>query len=74
MYTVNGDDKDDNADDDDDSNSNNNNNIIILIIMSPCIASTINLRFLSFSDNLLKGCGKCKPVLMSRKSKFCPES
>jgi len=48
--------------------------IIIILIMSPCFASTINLRFLLLSDNLLKCCGNCKLVLMSRKSKFCPQS
>jgi len=48
--------------------------VIIIIIMSPYFASTINLRFLFFSDNFLKGGGNCKPVLMSRKSKFCPQS
>jgi hypothetical protein len=48
--------------------------IMIIIIMPPCIASTINLRFLFFSDNPLKFCGRYKPTLMSQKSKFCPQS
>jgi hypothetical protein len=58
---------DDGDDDDDDDYDNNNNN------KPPCSANTINLQFLFCSDNLLKCCDKRKPVLMSRKSKLCPQ-